>query len=193
MPHPFESFRYCPKCGSDKFVVNNEKSKHCNACGFVYYFNIPAAVAAFIYDKDGRLLVVRRAKDPAKGSLDLPGGFVDANETAEQAIRREIREETGLQVQKIRYMFSLPNIYTYSDFNVHTLDLFYETEIQNTSALCASDDAAEVLWYSPENLQAEWFGLDSIRKAIRLISNVCRDEIRDVADVLLADALPTLQ
>ena len=46
--HPLELFKYCPKCGSPHFEVNNEKSKRCADCGFVYYFNSSAATVAFI-------------------------------------------------------------------------------------------------------------------------------------------------
>ena len=83
MHHPLELFRYCPKCGSELFEVHNIKSKHCSNCGFTYYQNPSSATAAFILNSKGELLVVRRAKDPAKGTLDLPGGFVDNGETGE--------------------------------------------------------------------------------------------------------------
>ena len=65
--------------------------------------------------------MVRRAKEPAKGTLDLPGGFVDMGETVEQGMIREIKEETGLDVEEIQYLFSSPNVYMYSGMGVHTL------------------------------------------------------------------------
>ena len=80
MGHPLELFRYCPVCGSQHFVINNFKSKKCEDCGFTYYANPCAATAAFILNDRNELLVVRRAKEPAKGTLDLPGGFVDMYE-----------------------------------------------------------------------------------------------------------------
>ena len=46
--HPLELFKFCPKCGSPSFVENNEKSKRCDDCGFVYYFNASSATVAFI-------------------------------------------------------------------------------------------------------------------------------------------------
>ena len=73
MKHPFHQFAYCPKCGSNEFVVHNGKSKHCNQCGFTYYFNPSAATVAVIVNEKNELLVCRRAKEPAKGTLDLPG------------------------------------------------------------------------------------------------------------------------
>ena len=68
--HPLDLFRYCPKCGSASFVENNEKSKRCTDCGFVYYFNASSATVAFIMNEKDELLVCRRAKEPAKGTLD---------------------------------------------------------------------------------------------------------------------------
>ena len=118
--HPLDVFRYCPVCGSSHFEVNNFKSKKCRDCGFTYYANPCSATAAFIVRKAAaasasdvvdlhasspdeiEMLVVRRAKEPAKGTLDLPGGFVDMYETAEEGMRREIKEETGLEVQELQ-------------------------------------------------------------------------------------------
>ena len=77
MNHPLHQFIYCPKCGANTFIERNEKAKQCTTCGFVYYFNPSSAVACFIRNTAGEILLVRRAKEPAKGTLDLPGGFVD--------------------------------------------------------------------------------------------------------------------
>ena len=84
-------------------MERNEKAKQCTTCGFVYYFNPSSAVACFIRNSKGELLLVRRAKEPAKGTLDLPGGFVDMYESAEDAAHREVKEETGLDVTNITY------------------------------------------------------------------------------------------
>ena len=130
MKHPLAQFLYCPECGSPHFEVNNEKSKKCTDCGFVYYFNPSAATVALILNEKNELLVCQRAKEPAKGTLDLPGGFIDMNETGEEGVAREVLEETGLKVKKAVYQFTLPNIYVYSGFPVHTLDMFFLCTIQ---------------------------------------------------------------
>jgi len=166
--HPLHSFRYCPVCGSEHFVENNFKSKKCERCGFVYYFNSSAATAIFITNRVGELLVARRAKEPAKGTFDLPGGFVDMCETAEEAIIREVEEETGLRISAPEYLFSLPNIYRYSGLDVHTIDLFYQCSVDTFSGVQAGDDAESLFILERNKIQPEAFGLDSIRQAIEI-------------------------
>jgi len=136
--HPLELFKYCPKCGSPHFEVNNEKSKRCADCGFVYYFNSSAATVAF-----------------------------DMHETGEEGVAREVLEETGLQVEEAVYQFSLPNTYLYSGFLVHTLDLFFLCKVKDTSRIKAMDDVAESFWLPLDEVNPEEFGLDSVREGVR--------------------------
>lgn len=166
MNHPLYHFEYCPKCGAKHFEVNNEKSKRCRACGFVYYFNSSAAVVALIQNRAGEVLVATRAKEPAKGTWDLPGGFVDMHETAEEAVCREVIEETDLNVNRVNYLFSLPNLYVYSDFEVHTVDMFFRCVVDDLSPLMAHDDVAQLEWVSVRELNPDRFGLQSIRQGI---------------------------
>ena len=167
MEHPLEKFKYCPVCGSSRFEVNNFKSKKCQDCGFTYYANPCSATAAFIVNDKQEMLVVRRAKEPAKGTLDLPGGFVDMDETVEQGMIREIKEETGLDVEEIQYLFSSPNVYMYSGIGVHTLDMDFLVPVHGDSvAVKAADDAAEALWIPIKEVNPAEFGLISIRNAV---------------------------
>ena len=164
--HPLEKFRYCPACGSSRFAENNLKSKHCADCGFTYYANPSSATVAFILRSDGCLLVARRGKEPALGTLDLPGGFVDMDETVEQGMAREILEETGLRVDGLRYLFSIPNLYLYSGMTIHTIDMFYEVSVPMDVQPVADDDAAELMWIPVGDIDPQLFGLTSIRQAV---------------------------
>lgn len=166
MNHPFAQFHHCPQCGSAHFEVHSEKSKRCADCGFVYFFNPAAATVALIVNDRNELLVCRRAKEPAKGTLDLPGGFIDMDETAETGVAREVREETGLEVTHSEYLFSLPNRYVYSGFTVHTLDLFFSCRVKDTARFRAMDDAAELFFLPVEQINPAEFGLASIRKGL---------------------------
>lgn len=172
--HPLDLFHYCPKCGSDLFEEHNFKSKHCSNCGFTYYQNPSSATAAFILNSKGELLVARRGKEPAKGTLDLPGGFVDNGESGEQGIIREIKEETGLDIPEVEYLFSIPNIYRYSGMDIHTLDIFYLCRVDDNATVHAADDAAELSWVPLQEVYVERFGLRSIREAVhRFLQRNC--------------------
>ncbi len=167
MEHPLEKFKFCPVCGSSRFVINNFKSKCCEDCGFIYYANPCSATAAFIVNDRQEMLVVRRAKEPAKGTLDLPGGFCDMGETVEEGMIREIEEETGLQVHDIQYLFSSPNVYQYSGMGIHTLDMDFLVRVKgDTIAVRAADDAAEAIWIPINKVNPAEFGLTSIRNAV---------------------------
>ncbi len=166
MNHPFSLFKFCPKCGSNEFYINNEQSKKCDSCGFVYYFNSAASIVAIIENSKNEVLVARRAKDPAKGTLDLPGGFAEMGETIEETVRREILEETRLKIDSLKYIFSIPNRYVYSEFEVHTMDLFFECKIDDFSNMKAQDDVTELLFIPRKELNPDDFGLLSIKKGV---------------------------
>lgn len=161
-------FKFCPVCGSGSFLQNNEKSMVCKDCNFVYYMNASAAVAAFIVNDKNELLVCKRAKEPAKGKFDLPGGFVDGNETADEAIRREISEELNVQVIESELIFSLPNDYLYSGLTVPTLDLFFVCKIDNSENIRAADDVESIKFIALDQLNIDDFGLNSIKKGISI-------------------------
>jgi ADP-ribose pyrophosphatase YjhB (NUDIX family) len=166
--HFSEFFTHCPACGSSLFILNNEKSKRCLDCGFVYYMNPSAAVAAFILNEEGELLVCRRGKEPEKGTWDLPGGFVDGNETAEAAMKREIKEELQVKTTEVFFLFSLPNLYVYSGLTIPTLDMFFACRLENTINMKASDDVEACFFVPLNELKPELFGLISIKKAVRM-------------------------
>jgi len=170
--HPLALFKYCPKCGSDRFVENNFKSKRCEHCDFVYYFNSSSSTIALIINENNELLVATRAHEPVKGTLDLPGGFVDMNETGEEAVIREVKEETGLEVQSVKYLFSIPNTYIYSGFEVQTLDLVYLCSVADTHILNAEDDVAKLEFIKIPELNPDLFGLLSVKEVIKKIQKM---------------------
>ena len=88
------------------------------------------------------------------------------NETGEEGVSREVEEETGLKVKKATYLFSLPNIYIYSGFSVHTLDMFFLCTVKDMSHFSAMDDVADSFFLPLSEIRPEDFGLDSIRRGL---------------------------
>jgi 8-oxo-dGTP pyrophosphatase MutT (NUDIX family) len=166
MEHPLHLFRFCPRCGSEHFEVNDFKSKHCADCGFTYYYNAAAAVVAFVVNGRGELLVCRRACEPARGTMDLPGGFVDAGEPVEAALVREVQEETNLSVASARYLFSLSDDYLYSGFLVRSCDSFFLCRVKDEGSLRSGDDAADCRFVPLDSLKPADFGLISVRRGV---------------------------
>jgi mutator protein MutT len=164
--HPLEKFKYCPACGSRHFEVNDDRSKKCENCGFEYYLNPSAANVALILNEKNELLVLTRKANPGKGTLDLPGGFANIGETAEEGVVREVKEETTLEVTHAEYLFSFPNVYLYKGFEVRTLDIFFLCHVKDTSHVEAHDDAAQYHWIPLEDIHTELFGLRSIRQGL---------------------------
>jgi len=171
MPHPLDLFAHCPRCGAEGFAEANAKAKRCTCCGFTYYANPYAATAAFIVRHspggERQLLVATRGKDPAKGTSDLPGGFCDMDETAEQGMAREVEEETGCRPTRMEYLFSLPNIYAYSGMQIHTMDLFFLCQLSADAQPRPADDVAELRWVPLREVRPEQFGLRSVSQAVR--------------------------
>ena len=170
--HLLHQFHYCPVCGSSHFEINDFKSRKCSDCGFTFYLNSGASVVAVVLNAEGQLLVARRAEEPALGTLDLPGGFVDAGESLEEAVIREFREETGAEVTPERWLFSLPNIYRYSNMDIPTTDSFFLCRLSPQVQLFPADDVSGLLWLPLKSLQPELFGLDSIRRSIPMLQKL---------------------
>lgn len=167
MTHVLDKFKYCPVCGSSHFEINNVKSKKCKDCGFSYYLNASSATVAFILNEKEELLVVRRKNNPGKDMLDLPGGFIDMDETGEEGMAREVKEETGLDATEVTYLFSYPNTYLYSGFWVHTLDMFFKVKVKDLSHIAAMDDAAAYYWIPKSNIHIEDFAFDSTKNGLK--------------------------
>ncbi|MCQ2575593.1 MAG: NUDIX domain-containing protein [Treponema sp.] len=123
------NFNMCPICGSKAIQNKNGRKWLCPECGFDLYNNVAAAVGVIISDKEHNVLLEVRAKEPRKGFLAFPGGFVDADESAEEAVVRECREEIGAEVTNIKYLCTFPNTYEYKNIEYKTCDMFFTAEL----------------------------------------------------------------
>ncbi len=143
---------HCPQCGDDTKLKKQSNNLHCQTCGLTFFINPVCAAGALIFNKDGNLLTLTRAKDPGKGKIGLPGGFVDFNETVEEAIAREIREEIGLTATDITFLCDYPNLYTFKGITSYVLDFFFIVKVQDFDVKLDHSEVAEYKFINPDNI-----------------------------------------
>ena len=135
---------YCPRCGS---AITHETRfgkvrPVCPQCGWIYFAN-PKVAASVLVEQDGRVLLIRRAKDPFRGLWTLPAGFVDAEEDPARAAERECLEETGLSVLVTAVMDVIAGLEHLRGAN---MIIFYRAEILS-GQLTAQDDADQAAFF----------------------------------------------
>lgn len=151
-------FKFCPCCGQ-KSAITYVQRRHwvCSSCGFDLFNNVAASVGLIIKDAQGRILFETRAKEPRKGFLALPGGFVDPNESAEEAAFRECREETGITPASVSFVCTSPNTYEYKDIVYKTCDIFFAAKLKKDFP---SSDLISSL--TPQQSEVESFSLHKV-------------------------------
>ncbi|HXV32939.1 MAG TPA: NUDIX domain-containing protein [Gaiellaceae bacterium] len=140
-------WRACPRCLTP--LDHAERSVRCPSCGLEEYANPAPTASALVRDEAGRILLARRARDPGAGLWDLLGGFMDEGEEPLETLRRELREETGVEVEPGAYLVGLPD--RYGEHGPWTLNLYWEARLGEGEPRPA-DDVAELAWFPADAL-----------------------------------------
>lgn len=162
-----DTFQHCPRCGSRDMERRGPGHFVCPACAFVFYLNAAGAVVVFLEDEQGRVLFIRRAMEPQKGKLVMPGGFIDPGERAEDAAAREVREEVGLELLSMEYLTSFPNRYEFKGVVYDTLDLFYVGRAGALKNARPLDEVESIEFLRPEEVNPEDIAFVSQRNGLR--------------------------
>lgn len=166
VPRMQDVFAFCPRCG-DRASSQGARPFDCAGCGFRFFFGPVAAVAAILEDPSGKLLFLERARDPGKGLLGLPGGFADPGETLEEAVARELHEETGLSVSGLSYLCSIPNGYIYQQIEISVLDVFYVGRVDSFEGIqMQASEIASTLIEQPTPKLLDRMAFASNRRAV---------------------------
>lgn len=141
--------RYCPHCTQrlEERQAFGRLRRVCPSCGFVHFRELKVGVSV-LAERDGQVLLVRRAIEPGQGKWALPSGFVEWDEPPEKAAVRECLEETGLVVHDLAM---LEVLYYTEDFRGPGINLAYRARIAG-GELKPGDDAEAARWFSPGNL-----------------------------------------
>ena len=160
-----KDLKFCPKCGNESLSWDGEKKWNCKDCDYVLFHNVAGAVAVVIKCGD-EILLTRRNQEPKKGKLDLAGGFVDPKESSEETCARELFEEMKMRIDisKLKYLASLPNIYEYKNIIYNTLDLFYEYESDEKFEVNLEiSEISETVWLKIQDINPDDIAFDSQR------------------------------
>jgi ADP-ribose pyrophosphatase YjhB (NUDIX family) len=166
-------FRYCPSCASENIRFEKGKVFHCPDCGFTYYHNIAAATGCVISTKAGILFLVR-GKDPSRGKIDLPGGFVDPGEGAIDGLYRELREEIGWEIYpngdlRCELFASFPNKYPYKNIPYNTCDLFFTInapDLDISKLKRQESEISAIRFIKPGDIKMEELAFESTKRAM---------------------------
>ncbi|MDR2176810.1 MAG: NUDIX domain-containing protein [Treponema sp.] len=178
-------WKYCPSCASSAIQFDGSHKFSCPVCGFVYYHNTAAATGCVIRSRRG-ILLLTRGKEPAKGKLDIPGGFVDPGEGALDGLRRELREEIGWAPPEkgdeqaagtvFRLFASFPNVYPYRGIPYNTCDMFFALDAPDLTEQDLRPEAGEIgglRFVEPRSIRIEDLAFDSTRRAITAYLRAC--------------------
>lgn len=167
-------FKHCGNCGSPSIQYDGLKEYSCSDCGWHYFTNAAAAVAG-VLEIDGKVLLTRRAIDPGKGKLDLPGGFIDPGERAEEALTRELEEELGIRVTDFTYVGTWTNRYTYADITYNTLDVVYRAALEKKPEPIDRREIATLELIRVGDIDLDAVAFASIRDALRFLKQASQD------------------
>jgi 8-oxo-dGTP diphosphatase len=156
-------WKHCPRCGSG--VAPDRGRVECAACGYRAYASSKPTATALVVDERGRILLARRAHEPYAGLWDLPGGFLDEGEEPLDALRRELREETGVEIEPGQFFGIVVDRYGDSDDARATLNLYWLARVVQGEPRPA-DDVTELRWFGRDELP------DKSRLAFRNNSHV---------------------
>lgn len=172
VPDTLQAWRVCPVCAGDLEPVQDEPDAQphvvCRGrCGARWYAG-PKPTASLLVERadDGRLMLVRRAKEPFKDCWDTPGGFVEEGEEPDEAAVREIKEETGLDVRVTEFLGAFRDTY---DGNPpqHTMNLFWRAVCEDPDDAEPASDVSEIGWFLREELPpAEELAFECVPRAI---------------------------
>ncbi len=157
--------KYCFICGQ-KISWKGRNLLVCTNCNYNKYINPTPCNAAIIENSEGEILLVKRSVDPKKGFWDLPGGFVDLNETMEESIKREIKEELGADLHDLKYITSKHDLYTFDGIEFPTLGFIFSGSIGNQK-ITPTDDISDASFFKKNKIPFNKIAFDSLKEVLK--------------------------
>lgn len=158
-------WKHCPRCAGP--LENDGSTARCGACELVAYATSEPTVCALVLDGLGRVLLARRAFEPEAGKWDVPGGFLEEGEEPLDGLRRELREEAGLEIKPLGLHGIFADRYGGAEDATATLNLYWTARIVSGDPEPA-DDVAELVWFPLDELPPdEELAFRNVAEALR--------------------------
>lgn len=137
--------RFCGRCGTPTDTAPGERARRCSGCGLHAFPRLAPAIITLVHRDDGRSLLARNARWPTPMYSCL-AGFVEPGESVEDAVRREVAEEVGVEVGELRYFGSQPWPFP------HSLMLGFHARHTGGEIAVDGEEISEARWFSPDEL-----------------------------------------
>lgn len=157
-------YKFCPKSG-DALKQISENILQCNNCGYKLYVNPITCNGVIIVNENGKIMLVKRKFDPKKGYWDLPGGFIEPHEDLEQSVKREIKEELGVDIDLIKIIGVYNDVYEFQDIIWPTLGIVVAAKTV-TGNFRSSDDINSYKFFRLQEALKQRLAFHSIKKAL---------------------------
>ena len=165
-------FNFCPSCGTAAKPHLEKSIFFCGDCDLEMHFSPVSSAAALIQDRDGNLLFTKRRKEPHKGKLGIPGGFVNPGEQLETAMLREVKEEVGIQLDSWKYLGGWPNEYSYKSVVYSVNDVYFVAKVENFKNIQICPDEIDGIHIeNPNTINFEDFSFPSLKAAVLMYLN----------------------
>lgn len=166
---PEKYYKFCPQCKTELETLRDNPFRFiCGNCGFHNYIDPIPVNGLILHDVNKGLLLVKRKNEPQKGKWDLTGGFVSLNETIEESMIREVKEELGIDVPYFKYFKSYPQRYFYKNTNLYLLAfIYYLKDDFSELSINPGDDAEDAQYFPLDSIPWQDIAFDGIRQALK--------------------------
>jgi NADH pyrophosphatase NudC (nudix superfamily) len=166
---PQEYYKFCPQCKSELTSQGGNSFRlKCPNCGYLNYIDPIPVNALIIHDINKGLLLAKRKNDPQKDMWDLTGGFVNLEETIEQSVIREAKEELGIDIPYFKYFRSYPQRYLYKGTNLYVLAfVYFIKEDFSQTKITPADDVSEAEYFALDKIPWREIAFGGIKQALK--------------------------
>ena len=163
--NPQKAYKFCLKCGGQlknyaKYVLK------CSSCGFKVYISPVPCNGVIILNKKNEIMLVKRKVEPKKGYWDLPGGFIQPDESLEQSVKREIKEELRINVKMDKIIGTYGDEYEFQNVLVPTLGIVV-TAKPFSYKFIPKDDISSYKFFAPKDVLKQKLAFKSLRKGLK--------------------------